>query len=71
MKMMESTYKLIELVGSSPNGFEDAIQSAISDAAKSLRDLRIAEIVKQDCKIENGKIVAYRVRFTLSFKYET
>lgn len=68
---MESTYKLIELVGSSPKGFEDAIQSAVSDAAKSLRDLRIAEVIKQDCKIENGKIVAYRVRFKLSFKMET
>ena len=56
---MESTYKLIELVGSSPKGFEDAIQSAVSDASKSLRDLRIAEVVKQDCKIENGKIVAF------------
>ena len=67
---MDSTYKIIELVGSSPNGFEDAIQSAVSDAAKSLRDLRIAEITKQDCKIEGGKIVSYRVRFTLSFKYE-
>ena len=67
---MESTYKLITLVGSSPNSFEDAIAHAVADAAKSLRDLRIAEIEKQDCKIEDGKIVAYRVRFTLSFKYE-
>ncbi|MHA1977571.1 MAG: dodecin family protein [Candidatus Hodarchaeales archaeon] len=67
---MESTYKLITLVGSSPNSFEEAIQNAVTDAGKSLRDLRIATVEKQDCKIENGKIVAYRVRFTLSFKYE-
>jgi flavin-binding protein dodecin len=67
---MESTYKLITLVGSSPNSFEDAIAHAVADASKSLRDLRIAEIEKQDCKIEDGKIVAFRVRFTLSFKYE-
>ncbi len=67
---MESTYKLITLVGSSPKSFEDAIAHAVADASKSLRDLRIAEIEKQDCKIEDGKIVAFRVRFTLSFKYE-
>ena len=67
---MESTYKLITLVGSSPNSFEKAIQNAVADAGKSLRDLRIASVEKQDCIIENGKVVAFRVRFTLSFKYE-
>jgi flavin-binding protein dodecin len=68
---MESTYKLITLVGSSPKGFEDAIAHAVADASKSLRDLRIASVEKMDCTIEDGKISAYRVRFTLSFKYET
>jgi flavin-binding protein dodecin len=68
--MMDSTYKLITLVGSSPTSFEEALQSAVADAAKSLRDLRIASVDKFDAKIENGKIIAYRVRFTLSFKYE-
>lgn len=67
---MESTYKLITLVGSSPKGFEDAIAHAVEDAAKSLRDLRIATVEKMDCTIEGNKITAYRVRFTLSFKYE-
>ncbi len=67
---MESTYKIITLVGSSPNSFEEAISHAVADASKSLRDLRIASVVKQDCKIENGKVTAYRVRFNLSFKYE-
>jgi flavin-binding protein dodecin len=67
---MESTYKLITLVGTSPTSFEDALQSAVSDAAKSLRDLRIASVEKFDAKIEDGKIIAYRVKFTLSFKYE-
>lgn len=68
---MESTYKLITLVGTSPTSFEDALQSAVADAAKSLRDLRIASVDTFDAKIENGKIIAYRVKFTLSFKYET
>ncbi|MHA1974266.1 MAG: dodecin family protein [Candidatus Hodarchaeales archaeon] len=68
---MDSTYKIITLVGSSPKSWEDAIQKAVADAAKSLRDLRVASVDELDCKIEDGKIVAYRVRFRLSFKYET
>ncbi len=69
--MSESTYKVIELVGSSPTSWEDAAKAAVKTAAKSLRDLRIAEITQMDMKIENGKVTAYRARIKLSFKYET
>ncbi|MBW2492718.1 MAG: dodecin domain-containing protein [Deltaproteobacteria bacterium] len=68
--MQESTYKIIELVGSSSSSWEDAAKNAIETAAKTLRGLRIAEIIKLDLKIENGKVVAYRARVNLSFKYE-
>ncbi len=67
--MAESVYKIIELVGSSPNSWEEAVQNAIDTAAQSLRDLRIAEIVEMDAQIEDGKIVAYRAKIKLSFKY--
>lgn len=69
--MSESTYKIIELVGSSPTSWEDAAKAAVKTAAKSLRDLRIAEITQMDMKIENGKVTAYRARIKLSFKYES
>jgi flavin-binding protein dodecin len=65
-----SVYKIIDLVGSSTKSWEDAVNSIIAKAATNLRDLRIAEVKKLDAKIENGKIVAYRARVTLSFKYE-
>lgn len=68
--MAESIYKIIELVGSSPTSWEEAVNNAVNKAAESLRDLRICEVVKLDTKIENGKIVAYRARVQLSFKYE-
>ncbi len=68
--MTESVYKIIELVGSSPTSWEEAVNNAVSKAAASLRDLRICEVVKFDTKIENGKITAYRARVQLSFKYE-
>lgn len=68
--MKESTYKIIELVGSSEKSWEDAAKNAVETAAKSLKELRIAEVVKLDMKIENGKVAAYRARITLSFKYE-
>ena len=68
--MSETTYKIIELVGSSPTSWENAAKAAVKTAAKSLRDLRIAEITKMDMKIENGKVTAYRARVKLSFKYE-
>ena len=69
--MSESVYKVIELVGSSTVSWEDAAKNAVNRAAKTLRDLRIAEITKLDMKIEDGKIATYRARVKLSFKYES
>ena len=69
--MSDSVYKIIDLVGSSPNSWEEAAKNAVETASKSLRDLRIAEIVKLDMKVENGKITDYRARVKLSFKYVT
>lgn len=68
--MSDSVYKIIELVGSSPNSWEEAAKNAIETAGQSLKELRIAEILKFDMKVENGKVTAYRVRANLSFKYE-
>ncbi len=68
MSMTESVYKIIELVGSSPVSWEEATQNAVKSAGMSLRDLRIAEVVTLDMKIENGKPSAYRSRVKLSFK---
>ena len=67
--MTDSVYKVIELVGSSPNSWEEAAKNAVEKAGQTLRDLRVAEIVQQDMTIENGKVTAYRARVTLSFKY--
>jgi dodecin len=68
--MSESVYKIIELVGSSPNSWEDAAKNAVEEAGKSLKNLRIAEIGKLDLRMEDGKIAAYRARVKVSFKYE-
>lgn len=68
--MPDSVYKIIELVGTSSKSWEDAAKAVVTRAAKSLRDLRIAEIVQQDMVVKDGKIDAYRVRVKLSFKYE-
>jgi hypothetical protein len=68
--MTDSVYKVVELVGSSESSWEDAVQKAVEVASESLRDLRICEVVKLDTKIEKGKIVAYRARVQLSFKYQ-
>lgn len=68
--MSDSVYKIIELVGTSPTSWEDAVQSVVTKASKTLRDLRVAEVQKLDAKIDGGKIVAYRARVTLSFKYQ-
>jgi flavin-binding protein dodecin len=68
--MWESTYKIIEVVGTSKASWEEAAKNGVETASKSLRDLRIAEVTKLDMKIENGKIAAYRARVSLSFKYE-
>ncbi len=67
--MSDSVYKIIELVGSSNISWEDAAKKAVETAAKSLKELRIAEIVKLDMTIEDGKVVTYRARVNLSFKY--
>ena len=69
--MGESVYKIIELVGTSDVSWEDAAKNAVETAAKTLRNLRIAEVGKLDMKLENGKVVAYRARVTVSFKYES
>ncbi len=66
-----STYKVIELVGTSPNSWDEAAANAVAEASKNLRELRIAEVTKLDVKVEDGKITAYRARLSLSFKYET
>lgn len=67
--MEGNVYKIIELVGVSTNSWEDAAKVAVETASKTLDDLRIAEVVKQDVTLENGKVINYRVRMTLSFKY--
>lgn len=63
-------YRVTEIIGTSSKSWEDAAASAVEAAAKSLRDLRIAEVSKLDMKIEDGRVVAYRARVSLSFKYE-
>ncbi len=63
-------YKFIELVGTSPTSWEEAAKAVVETAEKSLRDLRIAEIAMLDMRIEGGKIIEYRARVKLSFKYE-
>jgi flavin-binding protein dodecin len=68
--MSTSVYNVIELVGSSPTSWEDAAKNAVETAGKTLRDLRIAEIIQLDVKIENGKVTAYRAKVNLSFKYQ-
>ena len=67
--MSESVYKIVELVGSSKVSWEDAAKKAVETAAKSIKDLRIAEVVKLDMAIEDGKVAVYRARVNLSFKY--
>ena len=66
----ESVYRITELVGTSSVSWEDAAKRAIETAAGSLRDLRVADIIKLDVKVDSGKVVAYRARVSLSFKYE-
>jgi len=67
--MPDSVYNVIELVGSSTESWEDAAKHAVEKASKSLDELRIAEVAKLDMKVEDGKVVAYRARVHLSFKY--
>ena len=63
-------YKVVEVIGTSPTSWEDAAKRGVETAATTLRDLRIAEVTHMDVKIENGKVIAYRARISLSFKYE-
>ncbi|RLB42815.1 MAG: transporter [Deltaproteobacteria bacterium] len=66
---MGSTYKIIELVGTSDTSWEDAAKTAIETASESLKDLRVAEITRLDMTIDNGKVTSYRARVNVSFKY--
>ena len=65
-----AVYRVTQIIGTSPTSWEDAAKNAVETAAKSLRDLRVAEVEQLDLKVENGKVVAYRARVSLSFKYE-
>jgi len=68
--MPDSVYRFIEIVGSSPDSWEKAAANAVNQASKSLRDLRIAEVVSLDLHLEKGKIAAYRAKLKVSFKFE-
>lgn len=68
--MSGSVYKVIELVGTSDKSWEDAARRAVERAAKSLRDLRVAEVTEQDMILEDGKVSAYRAKVKVSFKFE-
>ncbi len=67
--MVDSTYKIIELVGTSEKSWEDAAKTAVETAGESLKDLRIAEVTKLDLTVEKGKVKSYRARVDVSFKY--
>ena len=69
-KQTDTVYKIVEVVGVSETSWEDAGRNAVETAADSLRDLRVAEVMKMDMKVENGKVAAFRTRVSLSFKYE-
>jgi len=68
--MAGSTYKIIELVGTSDQSWEEAAKTAVETASSSVKDLRVAEITKLDLTIENGKVTSYRARVNVSFKYQ-
>jgi flavin-binding protein dodecin len=68
--MADSVYKVIELVGTSTQSWEDAAKAAVDRAGKSLRDLRVAEVVQLDMQLNEGKVEAYRAKIKVSFKYE-
>jgi hypothetical protein len=70
MAKADGVYRITEVIGTSTSSWEDAAKKAVETASKTLRDLRIAEVVKQDMKIDNGKVTAYRTRVLLSFKYQ-
>jgi len=66
---MNSIYKVIEIIGSSPATWEDAAKKAVETASKNLKDIRVAEVKELDMQVEEGKVVAYRVKLRVSFKY--
>lgn len=68
--MSDSVYKIIELVGTSPTSWEEAARNAVERAGKSLKNLRIAEVGRLDMTVEDGKVIAFRARVSVSFKYE-
>jgi len=68
--MADSVYRVTELVGTSEKSWEEAAKNAVETASKTLKNLRVAEVTKLDMKVEKGKVVAYRSRVALSFKYE-
>ena len=70
-KSKDSIYRVTEVIGTSTKSWEDAARNAVETASRTLRDLRIAEIVKQDVRVEQGKVRAFRTRLLLSFKYES
>jgi hypothetical protein len=67
---MESIYKVIEIIGTSPNSWHEAAKNAVETASKTLKDLRVAEAVEFDLKLEDGKVSAYRTKMKISFKYQ-
>lgn len=69
--MSESIYKVIELVGSSPNSWEEAAKHAVEEAGKRVKNLRVGEVTKLDMRMEDGKVVLYRARVNVSFKYDS
>ncbi len=69
-KGSDGVYRVIDVIGTSTTSWEEAAKNAVATASKSLRDLRIAEVSKLDLKVEDGKVVAFRTRVQLSFKYE-
>ena len=69
--MADSVYRVTEVIGSSSDSWEAAARNAVETAAKTVRDLRVAEVTRQDVTIENGKVTNYRIRLDISFKYET
>lgn len=68
--MPNSVYKVIEVIGSSPSSWEEAAKNAVEQASKHLKELRVAEVDELDMKIEDGKVMAYRAKVHLSFRYE-
>ena len=70
-RMADSVYRVTEVIGSSSESWEAAARSAVETAAQTVRDLRVAEVVRQDVTIQDGKLVSYRVRLGISFKYDS